>query len=870
MQTKELPIQQAKEWEVYGDKVVWNSQDFKKELHKYGVRDLFDNQLTIKQDKEKYIFAINGVNKFAVNGKVDFTTFINDLYKDLAETEKRGAEKRVVIEVSELEKRTKVEIIYTETEKDLKELEEQIRKNEKLQEKATDIENVKFKVERLIAFFEQEKDLTNESIWWFLWRKYDRKDTWMRRINKVEIKRRLTELYKIKKQVERLASNKGKKYTINRDNQEFKDVKMDDVNGMDMKMTLKQFSDRIEDLGKEAPNFILARNEIILEQTDTVPYFEIMGYTTKDAGKISKSLRKVNNEYAILDELKLTWAKRQELSQDLQDLEKYLNNVINHPDTFKPSEHPFVPTHIKDFCALLGIEPTPEQYKQLNNQAGNTSTENNNGNGANNNVENNQWNQQNKTWSERVPTNYGNTKEAFEKWGINWTINYRLDKSSMKPEQKQFWWWVGNLAITGWMIFVGWKMIKSAWNLITGKNKDDPKKKNADRARLLGPAALIFWTQARAGEGPLGLFKWGPLSEKLVNLFGWGKNKETGDKTPQDKETHDKYAEWFPGATALFNGLTYGEMKQFLIKDGDQMKVDPDKYDTLLDMFKSGSKKNEAAAAFLESMGRKDERHVLDLGLTGMGITRDQIEDDSNKDKKFDKTASEAIVRLRSVTIFMDDKKYNKVNSETQHLVDEYIREGKPTLEDLAERGDVFYEELNTIDQTGLTDKIKELANGNKQREEDLLLAVNTFYNKMPSTNKKIELTGTRPTITFGTYEQSSTINLENKELVGFTPKQFTSYFEVFKAANLTNRIKFLCKDKQAKSEKPFYLSTPGRDITFDDEELFSTKFDTEIMTAGRWGSLKKVSPTLEKDKQSYCDYLNASTPKFWKPKTTV
>jgi len=42
------------------------------------------------------------------------------------------------------------------------------------------------------------------------------------------------------------------------------------------------------------------------------------------------------------------------------------------------------------------------------------------------------------------------------------------------------------------MIFVGWKMIKSAWNLITGKNKDDPKKKNADRARLLGPAALIF------------------------------------------------------------------------------------------------------------------------------------------------------------------------------------------------------------------------------------------------------------------------------------------------------------------------------------------------------------------------------------------
>ncbi|MEI6119199.1 MAG: hypothetical protein WCP92_08625 [bacterium] len=41
---------------------------------------------------------------------------------------------------------------------------------------------------------------------------------------------------------------------------------MDDVNGMDMTATLKQFSERIEEIGKEAPDFILARNEIILEQ----------------------------------------------------------------------------------------------------------------------------------------------------------------------------------------------------------------------------------------------------------------------------------------------------------------------------------------------------------------------------------------------------------------------------------------------------------------------------------------------------------------------------------------------------------------------------------------------------------------------------
>ena len=57
------------------------------------------------------------------------------------------------------------------------------------------------------------------------------------------------------------------KFAQNKDNtKSVNDVKMDDVNGMDMNITLKQFSDRIEDLGKEAPDFILARNDIILEK----------------------------------------------------------------------------------------------------------------------------------------------------------------------------------------------------------------------------------------------------------------------------------------------------------------------------------------------------------------------------------------------------------------------------------------------------------------------------------------------------------------------------------------------------------------------------------------------------------------------------
>jgi len=192
-----------------------------------------------------------------------------------------------------------------------------------------------------------------------------------------------------------------------------------------------------------------------------------------------------------------------------------------------------------------------------------------------------------------------------------------------------------------------------------------------------------------------------------------------------------------------------------------------------------------------------------------MGIARIDIEDDSNKDKKFNKTASDSIARLRSVVEFMDEKGYNKINPETQDMIDEYIKNGKniDDLADLAKRGDVIYKDLNVIDQTGLATQIKEIANGNTEREKELLLAINSFYEQMPNAQKKIEFIGTRPEITFKTYDQSSTINLENKELIGLTPKKFNSYLETFKAANLTNRIKFICKDKEAKSDKPFYLS---------------------------------------------------------------
>jgi len=878
MLTKELPIQQAKEWEVYGDQVALTTKDFQAKLHQYKVYDLFDKQLKIKQDKQKYIFCINGVNKFAVNGKVDFTTFIYDFYNDLAKTEKRAVEKKAVINVSELEKKTKVEITITETVKDLKELENNIKNNETLTEKATDIENVKYKVERLISFYEQEKDLTDsETSGWIFNTKYDRKDKGLRKIHRTEITRRIKELKKIKEQIERLANNKNKKYTIDRDidtddktKKEVKDVKMDDVNGMDMTATLKQFSERIEEIGKEAPDFILARNEIILEQWDTVPYYDIMIYDKSDARKINKSLKKINNEYAILDKLELTAAKRQELSQDLQDLETYLNKVIANPDTFKPSETPFVPTHAKEFYELVKIDPILKAFMNLNKEAGKTPNENLD------EVAKVAWvdwavtpktADKTKTWKEYVASPYDSAGEAFQKWGVNGVLKYGLDQTNMTGNQKQFWWGVGNVAMIGGLAFVWWKMIKSAFNIVFKSNKEKGTGiyDSSNIGWLLGPTALIMGSQARSGEWPLSLFTWGKLTEKISGIFGWSTENST--------ETSIKYKEGFPWATSVFNWLNYGEMKELLVQDadGDHMKINPDKYDTLLTMFKSGSKKNAAAAKFLESIGKEDKGNMMNLALKGMGINRENIQDDSNKDKKFNDAAGKAIARLWSIATYMETKKYNKVNTETEYLLEQYIADENADIDDLKEldkRGDIFYKEMTVVDKTGLWTKVKELANNDTEKEEELLLAINSFYEKMPSSNNKIEIAWTRPEIKFTTYDQISSINLENKTLVGFTAnKKFTSYLEAFKAANLTNRIKFLCKDKQAISEKPFYLSA-GKDITFDNAKLFSTDFDTEIMTAWRWGELKNVSPILEDNKQAYCDYLN--TLNFWKAAPTV
>ena len=180
-----------------------------------------------------------------------------------------------------------------------------------------------------------------------------------------------------------------------------------------------------------------------------------------------------------------------------------------------------------------------------------------------------------------------------------------------------------------------------------------------------------------------------------------------------------------------------------------------------------------------------------------------------------------------------------------------------PTLESFKQD---YVDYLNrSRDKTGLSEKVRKITGENKERERELIDTLNTFHKNMPNGEKKIDISGTRENMTITTYGKNTQINMEKKSLIGFTPLAFPTSLELFRAANLTNRIKDICKDKK-RGENPFRVTTFGRDIEFK-EGFFS--MNTEIITGGWGGNLSKVSQVLEDNKEEYKNYLNRG--KFWK-----
>jgi hypothetical protein len=191
------------------------------------------------------------------------------------------------------------------------------------------------------------------------------------RINRTEIDRRIEQLNKIKQQIERLEQNKGKTYTIERKDADgdiaVKEVEMGDINALDERTTLLRLNQKVEELGKEAPDFMRTRNEIIVENGDTTPYYELILNNVKDATKLKLAMQAINDDYILLNKMNLSVDKRQALQQDLIRLQEYLEDYANHPNK---QLKPFIPQSGDAFEKLCAIDPSLKNFTKLNVLAG--------------------------------------------------------------------------------------------------------------------------------------------------------------------------------------------------------------------------------------------------------------------------------------------------------------------------------------------------------------------------------------------------------------------------------------------------------------------------------------------------------------------
>lgn len=181
----------------------------------------------------------------------------------------------------------------------------------------------------------------------------------------------------------------------------------------------------------------------------------------------------------------------------------------------------------------------------------------------------------------------------------------------------------------------------------------------------------------------------------------------------------------------------------------------------------------------------------------------------------------------------MQENKFVRVATEEptkKAALESYIQTGYPTLEEL-KNGGIFITESGAISGANLVqlspeyrldqDKSKgkfaeqiaaKVPNLSQAQKDNFIRAGVLFYDYMPTANKQINIINDNGKTYFETYGYKTQVNFETMFMDGLTssdPTQlnqtikFQESFELLKAANLTNRIKSLCKNRQAASNTP-------------------------------------------------------------------
>lgn len=135
------------------------------------------------------------------------------------------------------------------------------------------------------------------------------------------------------------------------------------------------------------------------------------------------------------------------------------------------------------------------------------------------------------------------------------------------------------------------------------------------------------------------------------------------------------------------------------------------------------------------------------------------------------------------------------------------------------------------------------------------------FYKKYPSIKTIwVELIADGNTLNVKSYRKITPIDF-NKNQVVWLNIDFGNFEDMFKTANLTNKIRSTFENITSKKTiDPFGQKTFNDDITFDDKSVRDWRPDVAAVSDGLWrGSLRTVSPKLAEtsNKQLYIKYLN-------------
>lgn len=662
--------------------------------------------------------------------------------------------------------------------------------------------------------------------------------------------------------------------------------------------SLNRYNREIKNINDEVALFEQWRDEIVMEKTWGQTPYNIDVHTEKDANKLIKARDRVNGMLRKLDALELDLALKTELKEDLEWLQKYLEDSINWK--IDAGRQPFQLKHWEDFVQLGIIDPDLYSeiiYPYSNNNKNNNNTANGTPNNGQNNAATNQ--EYNKNMACKPVQNYNNLDEARKKWWVMWAIDYGFQKTNMTPQQRQFWHGAWNLALIWGGIFLGIKALKSVFGIFS---KDEKK-----RSEWWGWLAWIAWwtlvLQGLTWKNPIQaikeLFNWWDTSRRISALFGgWTSGSPTwAEITPNTPQEAITYVHGFSGVPGIFGWATIDQMKAVITKDKNwMMKINQAWYQSLIAKFKTENKPD--VVNMLEKLkwvneDDNDKHNIIHLTLEWMWITYDKLQ--QGWTEKFDNYAVSALARLKSINEFMVQHKYATMNIEFfRDDVKKYIANGDPSLVALEEAG-LFKSwltqkqtvasvdsEINNFNETSdvlwLKAKVALLKIPDDQKR--ILVASWNILSKQTNNNNNIEFKeGLDGLVYLKTYWEWTAVNVATNTMPGLTSQNidifFKSTMEMIKAANLTNYIKKMFRWRSIQFDKPFEITNALDliklngiwDLVFKEKDKDPNlkrynpkKYDpsyVEVIDAWWFSDLWNLSPTVNKYTNEYATYLN-------------